>query len=555
MNPSPNHANNRNNLLNEEFISFEKIVEEKLPMGRYQYLLFILLALIFITDGIEMANLSLILPILKKEWDIRESLQGLLGSVLFFGLFLGSLLAGFSVDKIGRKKALEYISILQFVLGVYSSFLSNVYIFLLIRGLFGFLLGFSVPLVPTLLTENISSEKRGKFTVLINCSFSLGSLIATIIAWFCLDNMISGNWRLMLLIGSFPSLLVYIGTRRYLKESPRYIILSSSVENGIKVLNEMIELNNENKPFYKTLIAFDFYNEYKINKKEFIFDESKYFNQNEDMKKLIKWKEYVILYNDEEIGDEKEIYKKENNYNEKFLNKNDFENSKNNYKLDSFKKKKTNYEKYLSMFRALFNEKYKFFTIGLWLTWFAINFTMYGLVFIIPFFLNAWDKQNQQSKIKLDGMKSLILTTLGEGLSGVLAYFLVDSRFGRKYSLFYCQIISSMFILFSYFVPLDYGDYLVLFLALARLFGKVCFAVIYPYTAEIYHTSLRTLGIGASSAVGRIGACIMPFISIKLFYINMWSPFLLFFFIAFTGIIGTFIIPYDTLRKDLDVHK
>ncbi len=543
--------NNKNKLLIDKedidnSISFEQIVERKLPMGRYQYTVICLLSLIFIADGIEMSSLSLILPILKVEWEISESLQGLLGSNLFFGLFLGSLSAAFLTDRLGRKETLEYISIIQFVLGIYSSTLNNVYAFLVVRGLFGFLLGFIVPLIPTLCTEIINSGERGKYTVLVNCSFSLGQFIATLIAWFCLKNMTRGNWRLMLLICSFPSLLVFLGSRRYLRESPRYVILTQSVEDGIRILNEIIDFNNDKTPFYKTIISLDFLKEYKIEKtnesKEY---NSIYFNLQENVRELIKWKEYVNNHHgDTELFDDK---------NQNIINNNDFNNS-DNPRIDSNKTSKTIYEKYFSMCKVLFNERYFYFTTGLWLTWFAINFTMYGLVFIIPFFLNAWDQQNQNSNTQMDGMKSLILTSLGEGLSGLLAYFLVDSKLGRKYTLMLCQLLSVLFILLTYLTPLSHGGFLVLFLALARFFGKICFAVIYPLTAEIYHTSLRTLGIGASSAAGRIAACIMPIISIRLFYNDMWSPFLLFFFIGLGGIIGTYIIPYDTYGKSLDTH-
>jgi len=544
------------NINDHEIISFENLVDKKLPMGRYQYTVVILLGLIFIADGIEMSSLSLILPILKKEWDISENLQGLLGSVLFFGLFLGSLLAAFLIDKIGRKKSLEFISLFQFILSVYSSILNNVFMFLLVRGLFGFLLGFLVPLVPALCAEILPAEKRGKLTVLVNCSFSLGQFIATIVAWFCLNNMTGGNWRLMLFICSFPNLFVFLGSRRYMMESPRFIILNQRIEEGIIILNQMIDINDDNKPFYQTLFSRDFYNQYKVEKINNLNDyNSKYFNFEEDLKKFAQWKDYMKTHYGEEEEVESSIIS-DNNKNEKLLIKNtDFDRIGLNSKIDSIKIKKNFYEKNLSMSKALFNEKYKMFTIGLWITWFAINFTMYGLVFIIPFFLNAWDLQNQNSNVKMDGMKSLILTSLGEGLSGFLAYFLVDSKLGRKYTLILCQIISSTFILFSYFVPLKYGGFLVFFLALARLFGKICFAVIYPLTAEVYHTSLRTLGIGASSATGRIAACIMPIISIKIFYIDMWSPFLLYFFIGIGGIIGTSIIPYDTHGRHLDVHK
>lgn len=548
-------------------LSFEDIVDKRLGLGRYQIIVVVLLGLIFSADGIEISTLSLILPILKNEWKISETMQGLLGTVLFLGLFFGSLVASFLIDKIGRKKTLEFVSLTQFILGIYSSTLTNVYTFLLVRGLFGFLLGFIIPLFPTLCAETIPSDKRGKITVLVNISFSIGQFLASLIAWLCLDNMTSGNWRLMLIICSIPPLLVFIGSRRFLRESPRYVILTDSVENGISIMNEIVQINNDPEPFYKRIFTFQIYKEFKLDEikitaikthrkyddftislkeNEFIADsdsfkiknngidlnnlnDKKFFNYEEDYILLKNWKNQVLSQH-EENSVEQGKEKVENN----FMN---------------------HFKKYVSMIKSLFNEKYKKFTIGLWIAWFSLNFTKYGLVFILPFFLNAWDHSNQEQKLKLDGIKSLVLTSLGEGFSGIFAYYLVDSpNFGRKYSLALGQLISSIFILFSYFIPLKHGNYLIFSLFIARLFVKIAFAVIYPFTAEVYHTSLRTLGVASSSAAGRIGSTLMPIISIKLFYINMWYPFLLYFFVGMVGLIGTLILPYDTQGKHLDTY-
>ena len=88
--------------------SFEELTEERIGYGRYQHIVISLLGLIFIADGIEMSAMSLIFPLLKSEWDISENMQVLIVSALFIGFFFGSLIAGFLIDKIGRKQTLQY---------------------------------------------------------------------------------------------------------------------------------------------------------------------------------------------------------------------------------------------------------------------------------------------------------------------------------------------------------------------------------------------------------------------------------------------------------------
>ena len=60
------------------------------------------------------------------------------------------------------------------------------------------------------------------------------------------------------------------------------------------------------------------------------------------------------------------------------------------------------------------------------------------------------------------------------------------------------------------------------------------------------------MGTAMSSAIGRIAGCIMPFIAIKLFYISIHLPFLLFFFVGLCGLISTYMLPHDTLGLKLD---
>lgn len=466
--------------------SFEELTEERIGFGKYQYIVITLLGLIFVADGIEMSAMSLILPILKIEWEISENLQAVIGSALFVGFFFGSLIAGILIDKLGRKQTLEYASLAQFFIGISSSFISNPYIFLIVRGIFGFLLGYIVPIVPTLCAELIPMQKRGKITVIINGLFSVGQFLATVFAWICLSSLSSGNWRAMLFICSLPPLFVWYGSYKYLKESPCFVIMKGNLEEGIDLLNYIGMINKENN--------FKMY-------------------EGKDFLKFQEWKQNIdALHN--------------------------IKSSENEIK-DNFK--------------TILSDKNNFrrITLSMWVSWFGINFVLYGLVFILPFFLNEID--NTKSK---DGLESLIFTTFGEGLSGVIAYFLVDTHmFGRKYSLALGQFISSFCCLIACFISTKNYILLLLFLSLGRLFAKMCFSIIYPLTAEIYPTKFRTMGIGIASAIGRIAGCIMPFVAIKLFYINIYSPFFSFFIMGIAGLIGTLILPYDTRGRYLDIQN
>jgi len=112
--------------------SFEELTEEKINFGKYHYIVIFILGLVFISEGMEMCAISLIFPILKVEWQISENIQAIIGSSLFIGFFFGSLIAGMIADKIGRKKSIEIICLFQFFLGVFSTTITNPYVFLIL---------------------------------------------------------------------------------------------------------------------------------------------------------------------------------------------------------------------------------------------------------------------------------------------------------------------------------------------------------------------------------------------------------------------------------------
>jgi MFS transporter, putative metabolite:H+ symporter len=452
--------------------NFDDLINERIGYGRYQKIVCGLLSLILIADGMEMAALSILLPILTYEWEISHEVQTLLGSVLFLGMFLGSLLAGFITDHFGRKRTLEYSSLATFLLGIYSTTITNVYLFLFVRGAFGFLIGFLVPTVPTLVVEILPLEKRGKLIALINTAFSFGQIIACIVAYFLLDNLRSGNWRLMLLICSITPIFVFIGTKMSMYESPRYEIIMGRTENGIEILNNLGKINQGQafKPFTDS-----------------------------EIESLEVWAR--------------------------------------NLKIEDTKEKKN--------VGMLFSSKLKRITICNWTMWFSMNFVYYGMVLILPYFLSNL-KNGKTALLKL-----VFITTL-ESLTYFLIHALIDHpKIGRKYLIFLGLGVSGITSLLSLFQNID-GIILIGLFALGRFFSKMCFAVVFSFTAELYPTPLRTLGVGFSSAFGRVGSFIMPFITLNLYYVDPFYPFFVFAFFGFLGAWASHCIPHDTAGTYLD---
>ena len=60
----------------------------------------------------------------------------------------------------------------------------------------------------------------------------LGMIYSMIISKIFLNDFTVGNWRGMLVAGAVPSLIVFLGTLIYVKESPRFLVAQGKGREG-----------------------------------------------------------------------------------------------------------------------------------------------------------------------------------------------------------------------------------------------------------------------------------------------------------------------------------
>jgi MFS transporter, putative metabolite:H+ symporter len=81
--------------------------------------------------------------------------------------------------------------------------------------------------------------------LLINFCISIGKLYGVALGYIFIEaNLAETNWKLMMICGSFPNVIVLIGSEFILTESPRFLLANQRFEEGIEVLNRMITTNN-----------------------------------------------------------------------------------------------------------------------------------------------------------------------------------------------------------------------------------------------------------------------------------------------------------------------
>ena len=152
-------------------------------------------------------------------------------------------------------------------------------------------------------------------------------------------------------------------------------------------------------------------------------------------------------------------------------------------------------------FRELWKKPFMSRTIMLWLVWFGINFSYYGIFMWLP------SLGFQQGFTVVKTFEYVLIMTLAQLPGYYCAAWLVD-KIGRKYTL-------SAFLLFSGVASYFFGHAstaatLMMWGSVMSFFNLGAWGVLYTYTPEQYPTAIRALGSGWAAGFGRFGGMAAP---------------------------------------------
>jgi putative MFS transporter len=143
-------------------------------------------------------------------------------------------------------------------------------------------------------------------------------------------------------------------------------------------------------------------------------------------------------------------------------------------------------------------------TAMLWILWFGITFTYYGIFLYVPSLLAARGLSEVRSN------EFFFLSTIAQIPGYFSAAWLVE-RWGRKPTLVtYLLGTAAAAFLFG---NAGTGTDAFIYAALLSFFNLGAWAIVYTYSPELYPTAIRATGAGIAAAVGRVGGIIGPFLT------------------------------------------
>jgi putative MFS transporter len=205
----------------------------------------------------------------------------------------------------------------------------------------------------------------------------------------------------------------------------------------------------------------------------------------------------------------------------------------------------TNFTEDKIAFKELWTCKLAKRTIILWIIWFGIVYSYYGIFTWLPSLMV------QQGHTVLKTFEYVLIMTVAQLPGYFSAAYLVD-RIGRKATL--AGYLAMCAVSAYFFGQGGSAEIVLLWGSLMSFFNLGAWGVVYTYTPELYPTRIRAFGSGWAAAVGRFGGILAPTI---VGYMIAGSQGFTHVFTMFTGVmlvvaIAVWLFGEETKGKALD---
>jgi len=212
---------------------------DRIGFGRFQKRLLAVCGVTWAADAAEVFLIAFALPGFKEEFGLSTAEAGLVVSSTFLGMLLGAWFWGTVSDRIGRRTGFQITIAIFAAAGLASAFAPNVIWLAVLRAITGFGLGGALPLDFSLFAEYLPRRNRGRWLVLLESFWGVGTLAAAGLAWILVPTL---GWRYLMATSAIAGLFV-LWVRLRVPESPRWLMAKGREEEARAVLNKVAEAN------------------------------------------------------------------------------------------------------------------------------------------------------------------------------------------------------------------------------------------------------------------------------------------------------------------------
>lgn len=210
-------------------------------VGKFQYRLFLIFGLVWMADAMQVLSIGFSAPSIAATFGvpIPKALQT--GTLFFTGMLLGAFVFGRLADRIGRRPVLMIAVVIDACFGVASAFAPDFTWLLALRFLTGVGVGGTLPVDYTMMAEFLPSDRRGRWLVLLESFWAVGTILLAVLALVAL-RWGSDAWRVIFLVTGLPA-LVGVVLRFFIPESPMYLHRKGKSDQARAVLARVAQVN------------------------------------------------------------------------------------------------------------------------------------------------------------------------------------------------------------------------------------------------------------------------------------------------------------------------
>ncbi|KAI8322188.1 MFS general substrate transporter, partial [Martensiomyces pterosporus] len=478
--------------------------------GRYHRRVLALCGLGWLADNMWMQCVACVLPRIQQHFAISNSHIGIMSSSMFLGLMSGALFWGPISDKFGRLVAYRWTLVVSATFGLLASAAPTFSLLCLCLFGLGSGVGGNMPVDGAIFLEFIPREKRHLLT-LLSVFFSIGSVLTSAVALVilpplsCPDDSESegcdvskqnSGWRYLLVTMSLVTLVMVVlrnGCFR-LYESPKFLLQHKRRSDVVVVLKKIVHFNGgTSRPLPPAAMSRDGQDEANEDAGDYEFSRSQQDTRSRTVAGMLE-------------------------------------------SCIKGVKGAADINGHVRTLQPLFSPSLRRTTILIWLIWslVAMGFTMFNV--FLPKLLetrggeasssrqpsaNAAGSHAKQVAVYRDALIYAV-----SGIPGsVLGAWMVDTRLGRIYSMAIATFTSGLAL--TAFALTAKAHSPVLTTVSSSVFGlmsSLMFAVIYAYTPEVFHPSIRGTACGMASALGRVAGIIAPLITGLLLELSSTLP-------------------------------
>lgn len=202
------------------------------PLTRFHIVLLLCCSFIMFFDGYDLIVYGSVLPTLMKEWSLSPDQAGWLGSAALMGMMCGAILLGSLADRVGRRPIIVHGTLLFSLAAVATGFAPNPDAFWALRFVTGIFLGGVIPNIVSLMNELAPAAKRHTLTTIMLSIYSVGSIVATLVAMWILPLL---GWRTVFFVSGI-SLLILPLIYRHMPESMAFLMSRGRSAEARKLL-------------------------------------------------------------------------------------------------------------------------------------------------------------------------------------------------------------------------------------------------------------------------------------------------------------------------------